>query len=329
MITYGITVGRFQVAALHAGHHNLFRVMQSRHDRVVVFIAIPRTGASARNPLDFETRRRMIQNLYPDFIVAPIRDKRSDETWSGVLDSKISEITGKLRTGVVLYGGPNSFLEQYKGTHNTELLSFQTGGARLGEKMNVSGSNQRYDIARTVIDDKNWRAGVIYGVTNQFPRVFFTVDCAILFRRVDGGVDVLLGRKPNETEFRFIGGFVNQGETLEKAVKREVYEETAVDLQNVEFIDSYPVNDWRYQKDSDGKITTCFHIGWASSYSAKPGDDIEEVRWFRSESMPKVVGEHVMLCERFKKIINARFYFDSEDLSKGKCNSDELIQIGD
>lgn len=321
MIRYGVVVGRFQVADLHPGHLSLLDHVRKHNDRMIIFVAVTRTSPTNRNPLDFESRRRMLYAEFPESVVVPIRDERSDEVWSGVLDSKIAELTER-SSDVMLYGGPDSFLNVYKGVHSKTIRPVYAP-YRVGEKMLASGSNQRNDIARTVKNTSDWRAGIIHGIANQYPRVYVTVDCAVMYRRVDGGVDVLLGKKKNEDLWRFPGGFLNQGESLEKAVKREVYEETTMDLQNVEFVGSFPVDDWRYRNDPDAKITTCFHIAWASSYGAKAGDDLEKVQWFPAEQMPRLVGEHKMLCEQFKKIVNTRFYYDSDDPTNGRCEGED------
>jgi len=69
MINYGVIVGRFQVNNLHAGHLELLRQVADKHDRVIVFIGVARTMPTRRNALDFETRKKMIQAEYPDFII--------------------------------------------------------------------------------------------------------------------------------------------------------------------------------------------------------------------------------------------------------------------
>lgn len=307
---YGVVVGRFQVAELHPGHLALLRHVAQVNDRLIIFVAVARTSPTNRNPLDFDTRHRMLFTEFPYAVIVPIRDERSDEVWSGALDAKIAELTNR-SSEVTLYSGPDGFLKVYRGVH-VHMFRPTHAPYRIGDGV-TSGSNQRRNIATTVRNTFDWRAGTIYGIANQFPRVYVTVDCAVMYRRVDGGIDVLLGKKPGEDLYRFPGGFLNPGESLEKATKREVYEETTMDLQNVEFVGSFPVDDWRYRTDPDAKITTCFHIGWASSYGAKAGDDLEKVEWFPAEKMPKMVPEHSMLRERFKKIVNTRFYYDSTD----------------
>jgi NAD+ diphosphatase len=71
------------------------------------------------------------------------------------------------------------------------------------------------------------------------------IDPAVIFSIVNNtGPDskILLGRKSiwDENRYSVIAGFVEPGETLEDAVKREAYEETGVKVENVEYIGSQP-----------------------------------------------------------------------------------------
>src|SRR5271168_4896077 len=101
--SYGVIVGRFQVNDLHDGHMELFREVRGRHNRVIVFIGIAPTDITRSNPLDFETRKRMIQSKFPEFTVLPILDVNSVEFWSQSLDKRISEVADF--GDVTLYGG--------------------------------------------------------------------------------------------------------------------------------------------------------------------------------------------------------------------------------
>src|SRR5208337_4934210 len=92
--SYGVIVGRFQVHELHDGHLELFRQVKARHNRVIVFVGVAGARGTKHNPLDFETRKRMIQAKFPDFTVLPIADQMTDEMWSRVLDTKIGEVAG-------------------------------------------------------------------------------------------------------------------------------------------------------------------------------------------------------------------------------------------
>ncbi|SRR5258708_1660498 len=302
MINYGVIVGRFQVNDLHPGHLELFRQVSALHERVIVFIGVPRTIATKRNPMDFEIRKKMIQHDYPGFIVLPLRDERYDSTWSTRLDDEISAVT-PFDSHVTLYGGQDSFVPHYFGKHKIHSLDIPSP---------IRGTEIREQISNHVMESKEFRAGVIYAAYNQFPRLLLTVDIAILHNAGEGTIKMLLGRKQGETNWRFIGGFVNQREKFEDAARREVYEETNLDINSIEYLGSYPIKDWRYSQDQDAGITTSFFMSWTTTQGGKASDDIAEIKWFDFTALPPVVTEeHMPMFELIKKIVNHRYYNNS------------------
>jgi len=61
----GILIGRFQVDELTDGHKYMIQSIIDNHSKVVVFLGIAPTVSTIRNPLDFESRKQMILNLFP------------------------------------------------------------------------------------------------------------------------------------------------------------------------------------------------------------------------------------------------------------------------
>ena len=57
----GVIIGRFQLPALHEGHISVLDYVTEHHSNVVVFLGVPRIQNTKRNPLDFSTRRKLIQ----------------------------------------------------------------------------------------------------------------------------------------------------------------------------------------------------------------------------------------------------------------------------
>ena len=74
----GVIIGRFQVHELHEAHQELINSVIARHDKVLIFIGLSPLRNTTNNPLDFSTRKRMIQELYPEIDVYYVED-RSEE----------------------------------------------------------------------------------------------------------------------------------------------------------------------------------------------------------------------------------------------------------
>lgn len=115
----------------------------------------------------------------------------------------------------------------------------------------------------------------------QFPRT----DPAVIMLVADGepGSDderCLLGRGASWPEGRFstLAGFVEPGETMEDAVRREVFEETGVGVGEVRYFDSQP---WPLP----ASLMIGF-IGQATSSKVDvDGSEIAEARWFTRAQM--------------------------------------------
>src|SRR4051812_38828337 len=103
MSSIGVIIGRFQVNDLHEGHKRLFNTVRGKHPVVVCFLGVPSTVGTRRNPLDFFTRKLMVQAAFRDTMVLALPDQPSDELWSQELDKRIGEIAPLGE--VVLYGG--------------------------------------------------------------------------------------------------------------------------------------------------------------------------------------------------------------------------------
>jgi bifunctional NMN adenylyltransferase/nudix hydrolase len=193
--SYGVIVGRFQVNALHDGHKDLFDQVLARHKRVIVFVGVQPAGMTKDSPLDFATREAMIKADYPTFMVQPLEDCKDDQVWSDKLDAKIGEVCNY--ADVTLYGGRDSFVPHYHGNHKPVELALDP------RKHKISGTEIRNAISNEVLGSPDFRAGIIYAMSQLWPVLWPCVDIAILN---SDKTEVLLGRKPGEKQFRFIGG---------------------------------------------------------------------------------------------------------------------------
>jgi NAD+ diphosphatase len=97
----------------------------------------------------------------------------------------------------------------------------------------------------------------------------------VIVRVTDGADGLLLGRQARWPEGRFslLAGYVEPGETLEEAVRREVLEESGVALDSVAYVASQP---WPFPSS--------LMLGFravAERSDPSPGDDeLAEVGWF-------------------------------------------------
>jgi len=110
---------------------------------------------------------------------------------------------------------------------------------------------------------------------NHFPRTD-----PVVIMLIEHGSECLLGRGANynEGQYSTLAGFVDQGETIEEAVRREIMEETRIEVGKVSYFTSQP---WPFPSTL---MIGCH--GKALSYDIHIDDhEIEHARWFSREEV--------------------------------------------
>ncbi|MFA5048382.1 MAG: NUDIX domain-containing protein [Patescibacteria group bacterium] len=295
-VDVGVIIGRFQIDQLHEAHIDLISTVVKRHIKVIMLLGvkgITPVPTTKSNPLDFETRRLMIHALFPNLIISYIKDVGDDSIWSKNVDEKILDLLGPNQS-VLLYGEKDSFLTNYIGRFQKQELVPSTF---------ISESYINKELILKVVNDTNFRRGVIWAVNNQFPTCYPTVDVAIYNKN---STKLLLCRKENETKFRFVGGFADpKSQSYEMDAKREIHEELGIEINDIKYIGSTVINDWRY-KDEIDKIKTILYSAKYIFGSPRPNDDIVEAKWIDIEDIKDkieniIVSCHVELAKMFLK----------------------------
>lgn len=287
-IDVGVIVGRFQSYELHEGHKELISFVKKNHHRTVIILGLSPLKTTYRNPLDFQARKQMIQEEFPDIDVLYIKDMSSDTQWSKNLDMIIDDIVGP-SCSVALYGSRDSFIDSYKGKYETIALE---------SNVYQSASANRELISKTTQPNKDFRKGVIWATYNRFPTAYTTVDVAIFNETYD---KILLGRKAGENKYRLIGGFSDvKSDSFEEDARREVYEETGLEVGNITYVSSILIDDWRYRNEKD-KIKTILFTAKVIFGKAEANDDIEEIRWF---DFSLICSDDSVIIDAHKPLIN-------------------------
>lgn len=266
----GVIVGRFQVAELSEGHKVLINNVKENHKQVIIVIGVAPTLGTKQNPLGYTARMKMIQKEFPDVIVSYIVDKPSDKEWSKDLDFLIRAICPL--GSVCFYGGRDSFINSYQGVYPTFEMAIVHPHA---------GTIIREEIGKEVCDSIDFRKGIIYSCQNQYPKVFPTVDIAVI-EKVGKDIKVLLARRKENDLLQFPGGFVDPTDlSYEDTAKREINEEIDIEVgDEVNYICSSLINDWRYNNTSEKIITSLYQLEYISG-TGKPKDEFHSSEWIK------------------------------------------------
>jgi bifunctional NMN adenylyltransferase/nudix hydrolase len=288
----GVIIGRFQVFQLDKSHRSLIDQVIGRHQITAVFLGTS-PAPSDRNPLNFEQREQMLHEEYDDeLVVYEMPDLPDDRIWSQELDRRILE--QRLKGPLTIYGSQTEVLDRYSGRHATEPL--EVNGHSVDEEAVWEG----------VVNARDFRIGIMFATLNRYPTVYPTVDIAV-FRR--DYREVLLARKENETRYRFPGGFTDPtDDSYEMAAIRELMEECGdVDVEELIYLGSCKIDDWRYRNSSDGVMT---HLYACTLVDGEPeaSDDIAEIKWFDVGRLQAelFVHEHRPLLEMLQEYLQER-----------------------
>jgi ADP-ribose pyrophosphatase YjhB (NUDIX family) len=103
---------------------------------------------------------------------------------------------------------------------------------------------------------------------------------------VTKGDRLLLGRNKNFVSglYSVLAGFVEEGETLEECVKREIREETGIEVKNIKYFGS---QSWPFPNS----FMLAFTAEHESSEIQVDENEITDARWFSVEEIPNIPGK--------------------------------------
>ena len=265
-----VIIARFQVHELHEGHHYVIKQVVENHKKTIIFLGVTQFIGTKKNPLDFDTRKKMVQTHYPEAVIVALPDQRDNSKWAKELDKRIREVYP--HGDVLLYGSRDSFIPYYVNNGG----KFQT--KELEPLGTFTGTDVRKLISEEVKNSIDFRSGVIYHAYNLYPRVIPTVDIAPISQ---DNKKVLLAKKYEEDQLRFIGGFVLPTDTCNEHSVRRIYLKEAggnSEIGDINYIASMPIQDWRFRGEEDKIMTTFFTCKYMFG-PISPSDDIIELSW--------------------------------------------------
>jgi ADP-ribose pyrophosphatase YjhB (NUDIX family) len=103
----------------------------------------------------------------------------------------------------------------------------------------------------------------------------------------DGDGRLLLARRahdPFKGRWDIPGGFLEEGEAPLDGIRRELREETGLEVEPLEFVGAWID---RYGHDSTAEATlNMYWTARASGGDPEPADDVDELRWFGADELP-------------------------------------------
>lgn len=121
---------------------------------------------------------------------------------------------------------------------------------------------------------------------------------------LQNGPKVLMIRRKKEpfaNRLALPGGFVNEGEAVEDAARREVMEETSLEIEPIDILGVY--SDPR--RDPRKHVMTVVFIGIIISHDAKAADDAASIEWVDINDVEKIKNElafdHYQILQDYRR----------------------------
>lgn len=134
--------------------------------------------------------------------------------------------------------------------------------------------------------------------TYNYPRAALTVD-AIVFVKKGGSALVLLierGREPFKNLWALPGGFIEMDETLEAACKRELLEETGLNVEQMTQFKTYDAID---RDPRHRTISVVYFTELNEIQQVEGSDDASQAEWFPVTNLPDLAFDHRQILDEF------------------------------
>lgn len=126
--------------------------------------------------------------------------------------------------------------------------------------------------------------------TYDYPRPAVTADC-VVFSNDSDGLSVLLIERANEPFkgcWAFPGGFMDMEENAEDCARRELKEETGLQLEHMEQIGVFTDVD----RDPRGRTVSIAYSALVEKRPVIGADDAAQARWFPISEIPALAFDH-------------------------------------
>ena len=134
-------------------------------------------------------------------------------------------------------------------------------------------------------------------------KIFVTTD-AVIFRKAGNGHEILFIKRKNDPfkgKWALPGGFLDEGEDLQEGARRELKEETGLEVEDLEQLGAFG----KPGRDPRQHTVSVAYVGFAKENAkAKGADDADEAQWFPVDNLPELAFDH---AEIVKKAIERNF----------------------
>jgi len=138
--------------------------------------------------------------------------------------------------------------------------------------------------------------------TYDYPRPAVTAD-SVVFCNGSDGLSVLLIERANDPFkgcWAFPGGFMDMEENAENCAKRELKEETGMEVRSLEYLGTFS----EVNRDPRGRTITIAYYAVVEKSDVIGADDASQAKWFPIDSIPSLAFDHEEILRAALKLLN-------------------------
>ena len=121
-------------------------------------------------------------------------------------------------------------------------------------------------------------------------KIFVTVDVLVINKKTNEILLIKRLKEPFKNCWALPGGFVDENEDLEKAARRELFEETNIETNEMIQIGTFGKP---YRDPRGHMISVAYQTNLIESQKVKAKDDAKEVKWFSIKDLPELAFDHL------------------------------------
>ena len=129
-------------------------------------------------------------------------------------------------------------------------------------------------------------------------KILLTVDAVVLATDSENNKVLLIKRKnpPFQDHWAIPGGFVENEESIDAAAKRELQEETGLEVDNLQQLYAFG----EPKRDPRSRVVSVAYWGIADPDAQKvvPATDAKDAKWFPVDDLPPLAFDHAIIIAK-------------------------------
>ena len=295
-MTIGLFLGRFQ--PLHKGHVEVIKLLSESLDKIIVAIGSSNKSNTQENPFTADEREMMIKlslkNINYELVKIP--DFDDYPKW----------------VNYVIDNSPH-FDIVYSGNAVVKKL-FEEKGYKV-ENFPVSAYISASQIRQMIYDNADYKRYLPEGTLQILKEMkgiekIKRIYNKAIYKNPPTAVDIVAdiynpdfkgialikrGNEPFKGKWALPGGFQEEGYSFEDTAKKEMKEETNLEIEILHVLTPRSKPD----RDPRGQVNSIPFVAKASG-ELKAGDDAAEVKIFKLDALPELAFDHAEIIKEYK-----------------------------